>query len=375
MFSSILAPDKLTLNSGNGSAPTKSSQKRILFFTRGRGRGHAIPDIQIVEELGKLSQPTEVQFVSYGTGAATLRESGCHVIDLGFSDDNNFFDTLVAAQKCICEFSPDLVVSHEEFAAVPAAHMHGARVVFITDWFLDGSDMFMQSIRYSEQVLFIGRRGIFPEPDYLKGRVHYVGDIVRPFAYGLSDRAKARERLDLEEDCLVVSVIPGRWANEKRAPLFELVLSAVKDIPRSRKRLIWIAGSDYNTILSHAWKHRFLKVYPHYDPIEAVMVASDVVITKANRGTTIETDELGVPSISLSFGSNFIDDLIISQLKNNLALNARAVDGQYLRDAICMRAAQSRSNERERPPAQSNANARRAAELLVDALPVMKVAS
>jgi UDP-N-acetylglucosamine:LPS N-acetylglucosamine transferase len=291
-------------------------------------------------------------------------------MDLGFTDDNDFFDTLVAAARCIREFSPDLVVSHEEFAAVPAAHLNGARVVFITDWFADGSSVVMQAIRYAEQVLFIGRRGIFPEPEYMKGRVRYVGDIVRPLEYGRADRAKARDKLDIEDDCLVVSVIPGQWANEERSPLFELVLSALKEIPRSHKRLIWIAGSDYKALLRRARKYRFLTVYPYYDPIEAVMVASDVVITKANRGTTIEIDALVIPSISLSFGSNPVDDMIISHLNNNWALNVRAVDHLYLRDMICMLAAQPGPIMPAQDRSQSNTNARRTAELLLEALNV-----
>ena len=42
---------------------------KILFFSRGRGRGHAIPDMQIAKELERQDSEIEIRFVSYGTGA------------------------------------------------------------------------------------------------------------------------------------------------------------------------------------------------------------------------------------------------------------------------------------------------------------------
>jgi hypothetical protein len=212
--------------------------------------------------------------------------------------------------------------------------MVGARVVFITDWFVDGTNPLMQAVRYAEQVLFIGNPGIFQEPEYLRGRVRYMGNLVRPFEYTLSDRFKARDELSISNATLLVSVIPGAWAHEGRAPIVDLVVSAFRDIPVSDKRLVWIGGSDYASLCGRSGDYSFLKVYPHHHPIEQLMVASDVVITKANRGTTIELDELGVLSISLSFGLNPVDDMIVSRLRNNTALNARAVDSRYLSQTI-----------------------------------------
>jgi hypothetical protein len=41
----------------------------VLFFARGRGRGHAVPDTAIVDELLQLSPDLNVCFASYATGA------------------------------------------------------------------------------------------------------------------------------------------------------------------------------------------------------------------------------------------------------------------------------------------------------------------
>jgi UDP-N-acetylglucosamine:LPS N-acetylglucosamine transferase len=353
----------VTATAGEGTR-----RKRIMFFTRGRGRGHAVPDLLIAAQLQQLTDLLEVRFVSYGTGATTLRDSHAHVIDLGFTDGNNFFDTLIRATECIREFSPDLVVSHEEFAAVPAAQLAGVRVVFITDWFVEGTNLLMQAVRYAEHVLFIGNPGIFAEPEYLKGRVQYVGNVIRPFEYALSDRLRARDELRISHGLLLVSVIPGAWANEIRSPIFDLVVSAFRDLPVSDKRLVWIGGSDHAALSSRSGDYSFLTVYPHHDPIEQLMVASDVVITKANRGTTMELDELRIPSISLSFGFNPVDDMIVCRLRNNTALNARAVDSHCLSQTIYALATKPSPGTLSDQLPSTNTNAHSVAKVLLEAL-------
>jgi len=59
-----------------------------------------------------------------------------------------------------------------------------------------------------------------------------------------------------------------------------------------------------------------------------------VVITKGNRGTIMDAASLGVPSISLSYGQNPIDEILVAGIKSNHALNAKAMDAQILRRFI-----------------------------------------
>lgn len=58
----------------------------ILFFSRGRGRGHAIPDLAIAKRLLHADPSLALAFASYGTGAETIRNSGCDLIDLRLSE-------------------------------------------------------------------------------------------------------------------------------------------------------------------------------------------------------------------------------------------------------------------------------------------------
>src|SRR5260370_14131139 len=95
----------------------------VLFFSRGRGRGHAIPDIEILQELRQIDSGIEVQFVSYATGAETFKAEGHGVVDLALPEDNGFVETTIVAYRTILEFRPKVVISHEEFAALVAARL------------------------------------------------------------------------------------------------------------------------------------------------------------------------------------------------------------------------------------------------------------
>ena len=83
----------------------------MLFFTRDRGRGHAIPDIAMVRELERLRPDIRVRFVSYGTGALTFAAHGIPCIDLQLPDQNSVAATTVLAGRVMAALAPDLVVA------------------------------------------------------------------------------------------------------------------------------------------------------------------------------------------------------------------------------------------------------------------------
>jgi UDP-N-acetylglucosamine:LPS N-acetylglucosamine transferase len=302
---------------------------RVLFFTRGRGRGHALPDLAILDELRALSPGLSVQFASYSTGRETLAQAGHQVIDLEVEDGAPYLELLIRCARIIREQRPDVVVSHEEFAALPAAKIYSHPAIFLVDFF-PPFEPWKESLRHADRIVFIERRGIFPEPPELKGRICYAGPVVRPLQFTRADRVRARGELGLTEAARVIAVVPGAWATEARAPIFPLVSAAFRALPYPDKVLVWIAGADQEDLSRAAAGSSDVRVLRQHSPIERVMVASDLVITKANRGTTIELSRLGIPSISLSHGINPIDEMIIPRIHGNLALNMKAVDGAFL---------------------------------------------
>src|SRR5438034_11600364 len=122
------------------------NRKKVLFFSRGRGRGHAVVDIEVGRDLAVLRDDVEIRFVSYGTGAKTFAERGIAAIDLGLPDANGIAVTTVLAGRIIGRLQPDLVVAHEEFAALPAAKIFGTTTVMITDFFGEPGKFSMESL-------------------------------------------------------------------------------------------------------------------------------------------------------------------------------------------------------------------------------------
>lgn len=306
----------------------------ILFFSRGRGRGHAVPDMAIMEAVHSVDRSIDWRFVSYGTGASTLSEFGYDVTDLDLPDDNPFLETTIKTCEVIRAFSPDVVVSHEEIAAVLSAKIFGVPSIFISEYLLNANHLLMQALGYAATVILLADPGWFDEPPYLKEKIKYLGSMVREFKYHKQDRERARQELGIDNDLTVVSVLPGGWATEQREPIADLLLPAFARLDRPRKLMCWVAGNDFEALLDLAKTSSDLQVFRKLWPIEQLMVASDLVIAKGNRITVLEASELGVPTISLSHGFNPIDDIIVSHIKTNLPLRVKGITSDYLAKSI-----------------------------------------
>jgi hypothetical protein len=304
-----------------------------------------------MEAVHGIDPKIEWGFVSYGTGAATLLELGQNVQDLDLPDDNPFLETLIRACGVIRALNPRMVVSHEEFAALPAARICGAPSIFLVDWFKNEKQLITQTLAYADAVIFPGEQGVFDEPSFLKGKIEYVGSFVRGLAYHREDRERARAELGLASELTVVSVLPGTWANEKRAPVFDLLVSAFHALDCGKKLLCWAAGADFDTLTNLTRGVRDVSILRSPWPTERLMVASDLVLTKGNRGTIIEVAELGLPSISLSSGQNPIDDCLVARIKSNLPLRMKGITSDFL--ASCMQQKLEEGRDDVAPPTRA----------------------
>ena len=310
----------------------KGQDLRVLFFSRGRGRGHAIPDMEIVDALEAQCGLVNVTFASYATGYQTFRECGKNIVDMNLPEKNDFLDTLISASNLINEYKPQLILCHEEFAAVPAAEISKVPVIFVTDWFTSASSLTMNCLKYAKLIVFIERPGLFPVPSYLRDRVHYVGPVIRKMLIDPLGRRNSRSKFELSQHSNVISVIPGSWASEERAPMAELIIDAFERLVGDNKDLIWLSSRDYDALSSYCPYHPEIRLIKDLWPTEPLMYASDIVITKSNRGTTDEVACLGIPSVSLSFGLNPIDDVIAPHIPGNTFFDARGLSGQFLAD-------------------------------------------
>jgi hypothetical protein len=315
----------------------------ILVFSRGRGRGHAIPDAAIMHEVGLLRPDLVWTFASYATGARTFQSLGHSVHDLELPEENPFLPTVVSAFRLIDRCKPRFVVAHEELAALVAAELMRVPSVFITDWFVSETTLLMQPLAFAKAILFIESQGLFDEPSYVKGKVEYLGPLIRKMSYTKDDRSRARSELGISEKAKVISCLPGGWATEARAPIANMMLPAFDRLPYAEKKLFWVAGSDTASFVTQTKQREDIVIVEQLWPIEQLMVASDVILTKGNRGTIMEAAYLGIPSISLSNGLNPVEDFIVPRIQSNLALRVKGIDYEYLSSCIESQIVRSRN--------------------------------
>ena len=308
----------------------------IAFFTRGRGRGHAVPDMAIAEEMKLLIPDLDIRFISYSTGAATFRSRGYDVIDMGMAADPHLFDAIVHEARIIGSLQPQLVIAHEEFTALPTAEIFQIPCVFITDFFLDPTSLPINAMRYATEIIFTGERGIFTEPPYLRTKVRYVGPAVRRFEYRRADRSRARDELGLPADATVLLCLPGSWP-ESQVPVVGLLAAAWAKLPYPSKCLIWLAGDDYDLLSARFAEDRHVLLLKEERHIDRLIAASDLVVTKANRLTVYEAASLGAPSLSLSTGANWPDDAAVAQVSSNTLLDPSSLTPDELASIIAER--------------------------------------
>jgi UDP-N-acetylglucosamine:LPS N-acetylglucosamine transferase len=306
----------------------------VLFFSRGRGRGHAVPDLAIAEELAAIAPELELQFVSYATGGETLKKARWPVTDLGLPEIAGFLPVLFEAARVIARVRPRIIIAHEEFAVLPAARQAGIPVIFVGDWFPRAGQVTYEAMAYADSIVFIEEADIFPLPDGVTKKPLFVGPVVRKMRYSLSDRARARAELKIPADATVISMIPGAFATEARAPVADLLLRAFGAVKRSNKILLWLSSRDYDLLKTKTAGQPNISIVRDCEAVDQVMVASDLVITKGNRGTIMDAASLGVPSLSISHAANPIDEVLVSRIRSNTAVNAKTTDAQTLAEAI-----------------------------------------
>jgi len=309
------------------------STKNIFFFSRGLGRGHAIPDAAIANDLIAGDPNLKITFFSYGLGCRTLTDLGFDVMDLELPDINPVWETFIKITQIMQTFRPDLVISHEEATVVPIARAFNLPCVFMTDWFLPPELVTMQAIKFADEVLFLDEPGYMDELPFLQGKIFYTGAVFRTLDTNSLDRDKSRRKHNFQKEEQIVLVAPSGATIHKDTTVsfIDLTIAAFDNLDFPAKRLVWVASDQNRNALMEKIQNRdnISIMDPHYDLPETI-IASDLVITNGNRITIMECEALGVPSISISYGRNPIDDFRIARVRTNLPLRAKAVTPQLL---------------------------------------------
>lgn len=263
-----------------------------LFFSRGRGRGHSIPDDALCKEILLQRPSIRIQFVSYSTGALTLRELGWDVIDAPVSEFNHFSVTMRPFLEIIRTVSPRWVVSHEEPGALIAAAASAVPSVFLTDWFRPDIDALTMPLGFAAKILLLDEPGMWPEPDTAIGKIVHTGPMLRDLDSSGHNASSLRKDFGIDNGVKVVLVTSG-GPSEREAPLRNLVLAAFHRLSIPRKHLLWVAAEQELPAIQEATRgmDNLTLLPPHVEFVQTMLI-SDLAITKGNRITCLELDAL-----------------------------------------------------------------------------------
>jgi hypothetical protein len=217
----------------------------------------------------------------------------------------------------IAQLRPAAVVSFYEWTALPAARMARSPSVLVTDWFPSRDKVIVECVPMADSIIFLGQPGIFPLPFPVTRDPIFVGPIVRKMRYDRRDRHRVRIGLGISKSTWLVSVIPGAWATEERSPVADKILTMFRQLDFTEKNLFWLTKSGYQFLSQKTASEPDIRIIQNCSNVEQVIAASDVVITKGNHGSIMESASLGVSSIFPSDGHDYIDDILVPPIRSN----------------------------------------------------------
>lgn len=305
---------------------------RVLFISRGRGHGHAIPDYLIGSRL-RREHGFEVTFSSYDTGLRTLRAFGEDAIDLEMNERRKYLESVLASQKVIAKIRPDVVVAHEEFGAVFAAATIGTPSIFLSAWMPPPTGIFAESLLYACSIVLLAPSGVQEIPPLNCSPV-CTGFLVRNFDLPVDTREQTRVSLSISHDSLVILAMPGGAARNMAAEWSELVFSAFEKIDRSDKVLLWAGAPREEGIRKRLAGIKEARIVEFTPAIERLLSVSDVIVTRGTRGVALDAAAVGVASVALSMGDNPVDDLLGPFISHHRRAFFHKTTAEQLRDLL-----------------------------------------
>ena len=285
-----------------------TQQKRVLFFSRGLGWGHATRDVMIAEAMRQLDENIDVVFATYGAGCEAMAGKGYAFIDLGLPDEGARGHRTVQMGRAIRDQNPNIIISDEELDCLPLAKLFDVPTILVTNWLPPESEDFLISlVSLADLVIFPDIQGYFGCPSMLQGRVHFVGPIVR-LPQDLSTRRKRiRQDWGIAEGATLIVVTVGGEGNRRIIPedviLFLSSVKACSLIRSSSKTMILISAALeelFRGYVSGVSESNIITI-SGTDDFLGLAGSSDVVITRGGHTTLWELALMCVPSVAIPY--------------------------------------------------------------------------
>ena len=303
---------------------TKTKRKKVLYFSRGRGFGHAIGDIEVIRELKKRDENLDISIVSYAHGYEAFAKHGFTEIENLYLDyENEFFSPqgLLRTQQLIKSVRPDLIVANEMFNVLPLAREHGLPAVLITHWFFEAVhskptilSLFMACANH---IIFGDLEDFHEKPPKLKAPVSFVGPIMRKIVVDIQDRNVLKKELGFQKtDKVILVSFGGAFEKvddglEKGKIVLKKIYQAFNQLNIQNLKLILLVGQIYDYATSKFDNPNVTILRESWD-FDKLMAASNIAIVRGSYRTLCELAVIGTPAICIPFlKGNPVDEMHI----------------------------------------------------------------
>ncbi|MFQ6043149.1 MAG: glycosyltransferase [Candidatus Poribacteria bacterium] len=270
--------------------------KSILFITRGRGWGHAIRDMAIIDSFSQESETIRIGIISSESGYQAYRIYGCECTEIPTGGEE--WKWFLEVEEYLEDWgAPSLIVSDEHFGGLIIAQELKVPSVFITDWFPVGEydcPELIADFDRAETIIYPGYQSSTPVPEQLSGKAHLVGPIVRSNPFLNVPRLQLKRELGLMADIPLILLMGG--GSPENQSYISTCIHAVENL-EEELQLVAIAGKlkkDFPQQISSR-----VIVLNHTTEIVKYMAASETVITQAGHTTLSELAVYAIPSITV----------------------------------------------------------------------------
>ena len=326
---------------------TTTHTPKILYFSRGRGYGHAIGDMEVIRELKKSDVPLDISIVSYAHGYEAFVKNGfTEIKNLYLDYENEFFSPqgLLRTQQLIKSVRPDLIVANEMFNVLPLAREHGLPAVLITHWFFEAVrpkptvlSLFMACANH---IIFGDLEDFHEKPPGLKASVSFVGPIMREIESSSQDRNLLKKELGFEKTDKIILVSFGGGFDrvghglKKGKITFQKIYQAFDQLKIRNLKLILLAGRLYEYAISKFNSTDVTILRESWD-LDKLMAASDLAIVRGSYRTLCELAVIGTPAICIPFlKGNLVDEMHIRNFERLGTINTLEMEELTLKNLV-----------------------------------------
>ncbi len=320
---------------------------KILYFSRGRGYGHSIGDIEVIRELKKNDENLDIVIASYAHGYEAFIKNGFTEIEnLYLSYENEFFSPqgLARIQQLIKSVRPDLIVANEMFNVLPLAREHGFPAVLITHWFFEAVrpkptilSLFMACANH---IIFGDLEDFHEKPPKLRAPVSFVGPIMRKIETSSQDRDFFKKALGFQKTDKVILVSFGGGFDrvggglEKGKIVLEKIYQVFDQLNIQNLKLILLAGQIYDYAISKFDNSNVTILRESWD-FDKLMAASDIAIVRGSYRTLCELAVIGTPAICIPFlKGNPVDEMHIRNFERLGTLETLEIEKLTLKNLV-----------------------------------------